>query len=83
MKSKIQKESDGSYTISVNLKLEGSMLEMEEHIQEMVNEIGLKATLEALKQFDTTGEPLELKGKPLSSKGSQKKSTKRHTEKGS
>lgn len=79
-KSKIKKEKDGSYTISVNLKLEGSMLEMEESIQESVNEIGLHATLLALKEFDTDGSPIEVKGKKYTSKGSEKKTIKRHME---
>ncbi len=79
MKSKIKEEKDGSYTVSVNLNLAGSMLEMEEQIQEMVNEVGLKATLEALRKFDTDGTPIQLKGERLSSKGSQKKSFKRRT----
>ena len=78
MSSKLKKESDGSYTVSVNFKFEGSMLEIEEHIQEMVNEMGLKAALE---KFDSEGEPVALKGKPLSSKGRGKKSTRRPTEK--
>ena len=81
MKSEIKQEQDGSYTLSVNLKLEGSMLEMEEHIQEMVNELGLKATLEALRKFDADGRPIQLKGKTLTSKGAQKKSSKRPTAK--
>ncbi|MCB0593804.1 MAG: hypothetical protein H6557_07530 [Lewinellaceae bacterium] len=83
MQSKIQKEQDGSYTITVNVKLEGSMLKMEEHIQEAVNEIGLKATLEALKKFDTSGEPLQKGGEQLTSKGAQKKSSKPPTGKAS
>lgn len=82
MSSKIKKESDGSYTVSMNLKFEGSMLEMEEHIQEMVNEVGLKATLAALEKFDSEGEPIQVKGKKLSSKGRGKKSTRRPTETG-
>ena len=80
MSSKIKKESDGSYTVSVNFKFEGSMLEMEDHIQEMVNEMGLKATLAALEKFDSEGEAILSKGKALSSKGKEKKSTKRPTE---
>jgi hypothetical protein len=80
MSSKIKKESDGSYTVSVNFKFEGSMLEMEDHIQEMVNEMGLKATLAALEKFDSEGEAIFAKGKALSSKGKVKKSTKRPTE---
>ena len=81
MSSKLKKESDGSYTVSVNFKFEGSMLEIEDHIQEMVNEMGLKATLAALEKFDSEGEPVALKGKQLSSKGRGKKSTRRPTEK--
>lgn len=81
MSSTIKEESDGSYTVSVNFKFEGSMLEMEEHIQKMVNEIGLKATLAALSKFDSEGGPIHLKGKDMSSKGKGKKSTKRPTEK--
>ncbi|MEM6342650.1 MAG: hypothetical protein AAF927_02175 [Bacteroidota bacterium] len=82
MSSKIQKESDGSYTLSINLKFEGSMLEIEEYIQERVNEIGLKATLAALAKFDTQGEALQIKGKSMSSKGAVKKSTKPLTDQG-
>ena len=81
MSSKIKQESDGSYTLSINLTFEGSMLEIEAHIQEMVNEIGLKATLAALSKFDSQGEALEVKGKRLSSKGQAKKNTKLLTEK--
>ncbi len=77
MKSEIEKEKDGSYTLRVNLELSGGMLEMEEKILEMVNELGLKATLAALKQFDTSGQAIEKGGKSLSSKGAQKKSFKR------
>lgn len=82
MSSKIKQESDGSYTFSINLKFEGSMLEIEEHIQEMVNEIGLKATLAALSKFDSQGESLSINGKRLSSKGQAKKNTKPLMEKG-
>jgi hypothetical protein len=78
MKSEIKQEEDGSYTLLVNLKLEGSMLEMEDHIQEMVNELGLKATLAALRKFDTDGNAIQVKGKTLTSKGLKKKASKRH-----
>lgn len=81
MKSDIKQEKDGSYTVRVNFKLEGSMLEMEDHIQEMVNKVGLKATLEALGKFDTDGKPIEVKGERMTSKGKQKKSSKPRTEK--
>lgn len=73
MKREIREEADGSMTMSVNFKLEGSMLEMEEHIQKMVNEMGLKATLKALEKFDADGTPIVLGGKILTSKGKAKK----------
>ncbi len=73
MKQEIREESDGSITLSVNLKLEGSMLEMEGQIQQMVNGIGLKATLAALEESDTDGTPIVVGGKVLTSKGSVKK----------
>lgn len=77
MDCKIKAEQDGSYTFSVNMKLEGSMLNMENDIQGMVNKLGVGATLEALKKFDTDGSPIKWKGEILSSKGKQKK-TSRH-----
>jgi hypothetical protein len=46
----------------------------------MINELGLKATLAALKKFDADGSPIKLKGKQLSSKGSKKKVSKRPTD---
>lgn len=81
MDCKIKEEEDGSYTFSLNMKLEGSMLDMENKIQDMVNKLGVGATLNALKQFDTDGRPIKWKGAILSSKGKQKKTSKRPTEK--
>jgi hypothetical protein len=80
MKREIREESDGSITLSVNFKLEGSMLEMEDHIQQMVNEMGLKATLAALEKFDTDGTPIIVGGKTLTSKGKIKKKSTRPTD---
>jgi len=73
----IKQESDGSITISVNVKLTGSFLEMEENIQQSVNEAGLQATLTALQSFDTDGSPIEVSGKTMTSKGKQKKTSQR------
>lgn len=50
--------SDGSINISVTMRLDGSLMEMENTILEVVNEIGNKATEEALKRFDTDGSPI-------------------------
>ena len=69
MKTSHKKERDGSYTFSINMKFDGSMLEMEEKIAQMVNELGTGATLEALKKFDTKGEAIAQKGERPTSKG--------------
>lgn len=79
MKHTIKEEKDGSYTFTVNLKFDGSMLEMEEQIAEMVNKLGISATLQALEQFDTDGESLEKGGQKLTSKGRKKKHSTRRT----
>ena len=75
MSNLIKQESDGSITISVNVKLTGSFLEMEENIQQSVNEAGLQATLKALESFDADGSPIEVSGKTMTSKGKQKKTS--------
>jgi len=45
-------------TIEVTIELTGSMLEMENNIQDEVNRVGQLATAEALKTFDTDGSPI-------------------------
>ena len=81
MKAKIVKEEGDKITVQVEIELKGEMLEMEEHIQEMVNEVGLAATLKALSKFDTQGEPIEVKGKRMTSKSNRpKKNSTRRTE---
>lgn len=81
MKNSVKIEKDGSYTFSVNMKFDGSMLEMEEKIEQMVNELGIEATLQALQKFDTSGEAIEYKGERMTSKGVQKKTITRPTAK--
>jgi len=50
--------ADGTLTISVTLELEGNMIEMENSILDGLNEVGCLATGEALKHFDTGGQPI-------------------------
>lgn len=50
--------ADGTLTISVTLELAGSMLEMESSLLDGINEVGCLATGEALKRFDTEGQPI-------------------------
>jgi hypothetical protein len=52
-------QKDKEIQIQVSIKLEGSMMEMEENIMNACNEVGTLATQEALEQFDTDGSALK------------------------
>ncbi len=71
----IVKENDGTITISVNMRLEGTMLEQESQIRDAVNAVGLSATGVALKSFDTNGEPILVGHHKHTSKKPQKKNS--------
>ena len=79
MTPQIKQEADGSLTLSVNVRLEGSLLEMEEEIATILNELGRMATGKALQQFDSNGDPIIVDNQKHTSKGSEKKSTRRRT----
>jgi hypothetical protein len=81
MSVEVIKREGKKLTIEITVDLEGSMLEMEEQIQKSVNELGLIETIEALKQFDTTGEIIEKGGLKLTSKGQEKKKLRHRMEK--
>lgn len=81
MALQIKQEADGSYTATINFRMEGSMLSMEEEIARMVNEVGLAATVEALKKLDSQGQPLARNNEKHTSRGQEKKVTKRRTAK--
>ena len=72
-------EEDGSIIITVKIKPEGSMLEQEEQIAAAVAEAGRIATVFSLKGFNTAGQS-QIKGnEKFTSRGQEKKSTKRRT----
>jgi len=56
-------------TLQVEVKLGGSMLEMESSIQDGVNAVGTLASREALLRFDTDGAGIDIGGEKWSSKG--------------
>jgi hypothetical protein len=60
-------------TIQIRIPLTRSMLETEEAIQKALNEAGVLATGEALKQFDTDGGPIEFGATRMTSKGQEPK----------
>lgn len=59
--------------LQVKVKLEGSMLEQEESIQQAVNELGAAATKEALSCFDTSGAQIKVASISLYCKGKVQK----------
>ncbi len=72
-------EEDGSIIITMKIKPEGSMLEQEEQIAAAVAEAGRIATVFSLKSFDTAGQS-QIKGnEKFTSRGQEKKVTKRLT----
>ena len=73
MAAKIIRKEGKKLIIEVTVDLEDSMLDSEEAIQAVGNEAGSLATEEALKQFDTQGEAIEIEGKPWRSKGQEQK----------
>jgi len=64
---------EASVTIQVSIPLTRSMLDTEQAIQEALNDAGVLASGEALKQFDTDGSPLELGSTRWTSKGREPK----------
>ncbi len=64
---------ENSVTIQIQVSLSRSMLETEEAIQQALNQAGVLATTEALKQFDTDGSPLDLGDTRWTSKGQEPK----------
>jgi len=67
--AEIISQSGDEVTIQFKVKLRGSMLDMEQAIQNGVNEAGCAATKEALRKFDTTGAPIQIGSVKMTSKG--------------
>jgi hypothetical protein len=68
MTAQVTRQSKDSITIEVTVPLGGSMLEAEEAIQDGLNEVGLLATGEKLRRFDTDGSPIQLGSVRMTSK---------------
>jgi hypothetical protein len=73
MTATIIERQETTVTIQVTVELGRSMLETEEAILRGLNEAGVLATAEALKQFDTDGSPLVLGARRMTSKGQEPK----------
>ena len=64
---------DSFVTIQVRIPLSRSLLDTEQAVQTALNEAGLLATTEALRQFDTDGSPLVIGSTRYTSKGQEPK----------
>jgi hypothetical protein len=73
MSALLVERQENSVTIQIEIPLSRSMLESEETIQQVLNEAGVLATTEALKQFDTDGSPLVFGSTRWTSKGTEPK----------
>lgn len=69
MTARLISVKDDTVTLQVEVKLGGTMLEMEAGIQDAVNAVGTLATREALHRFDTDGAPIEIGAEKWTSKG--------------
>jgi hypothetical protein len=58
-----------SFTLQVEVPYNDSMLDFEETLQERLNDAGVVATAEGLKQFDTDGSPITVGPVKFTSKG--------------
>jgi hypothetical protein len=62
-----------SFTLQVEVPYNGSMLDFEEALQQRLNEAGVVATAEGLKQFDTDGAPITVGPVKFTTKGQVEK----------
>src|SRR5947209_6850852 len=73
MDATIVSRSADSFTIQVEVPYADSMLGFEEVLQGRLNEAGVEATAEGLRQFDTDGSPITLGTARLTTKGQVEK----------
>ena len=67
--AKVVRRSGDAVTVEVTVRLNSSLLEMEEAIQEATNAVGCCVTEEALKRFDTDGSPMRVGEIRLTARG--------------
>src|SRR4051794_39235351 len=73
MAATIIERQENAVTIQISIELSRSMLETEEAIQQALNQAGMLATAEALKQFDSDGSPIVMGPTRMTSKGQEPK----------
>jgi hypothetical protein len=73
MPATLVERGDSFVTIEVRIPLSRSLLDTEHAVQQALNDAGLLATTEALRQFDTDGSPLRMGQTRYTSKGQEPK----------
>src|SRR3954462_12259396 len=73
MPATIVARNPASFTIQIEVPYADSMLGFEETLQDRLNEAGVEATAEGLRQFDTDGSPITLGTTRLTTKGQVEK----------
>ena len=73
MSATLLERHEDAVTIQIRIPLSRSLLDTEQAIQQALNEAGLLATTEALRQFDTDGSPVQIGPARYTSKGPEPK----------
>src|SRR5512132_3692198 len=69
MSAQIIDHTEAGFTIQITISYNRSMLDFEENLQQRLNEAGVLATREGLRQFDTDSSPITVGATKLTSKG--------------
>ncbi len=77
MASQYKVESDGSMTITLTIKPTGNFLEQEEQISAAVAEVGRLASALTMQSYDTDGSPIISGNVKYTSRGREKKTSRR------
>lgn len=77
MESTYKKDADGTITITTKFKPDGDLMDQETALQIGLQEAGRLVMLEAMKGLDTDGRPIVHANERYTSRGLEKKLTKR------
>ncbi len=69
MAAMVTRRDGDTFEVSFSLRLRGSMLDMEEAVQEALNGVGRAVMAEALARFDTDGSPIRVGATTFKTKG--------------
>ena len=73
MSAQVINRTENGFTVQITVPYNRSMLDFEETLQQQLNDAGVVATAEGLRQFDTDGSPITVGSIKLTSKGQVEK----------